>query len=376
MPLTVRSISSAADKRRFIRMMWDIYGNDPNWLPPMEMDRMKLMDEKKNPFYQHADARWFIAERDGKIVGRIGAIINHAHNRLYNEKSGFFGFFESENNPETAKALFDSAEQYLRNAGMNKCLGPANPSSNDEYGLLVDGFDRPPVMLMTYNPPYYSRLIEQNGYTKHNDLFAWLLSQQTAKSDKLVRVTNAMRERQKVTIRTIRKDHFDEDVALVKQIYNTAWNNDGFVPLTDAEMDFMVKDLKQVYDPELVLFAEVNGTPVGFALSLPDINQALFKGPKIPRGIMNLPVAVWRLLTKKKAIDTVRILILGVLKEYRGRGVDAMLYLETMDRAKKKGYEFGEASWVQEGNIPMNRAAQMMNGVKYKTYRIYEKQLT
>jgi GNAT superfamily N-acetyltransferase len=375
MALTIRSISTPVEKRQFVRMMWDIYANDPNWLAPIEMDRMKLMDEKKNPFYKHADAKWFVAERDGKIVGRIGAIINHSHNTLYHEKSGFFGFFECENDPETAQALFSSAEQYLKDAGMTQCYGPANPSSNDEYGLLVEGFDRPPVMLMTYNPPYYDRLIMQNGYTKHNDLYAWLLSQETAKSDKLVRVANALKERNNITIRPIRKDHFDEDVELVKYIYNTAWENDGFVPLTDDEMNFMVKDLKQVYDPDLVLFAELNGKPVGFALSLPDINQSLFKGKRIPKGFMNLPVAVWKLLTQKKAINTVRILILGVLKEYRGRGVDALLYLETMDRAKRKGYEFGEASWVQEGNLPMNRAAQMMNGERYKTYRIYKKSL-
>jgi GNAT superfamily N-acetyltransferase len=375
MSLTVRSISTPSEKRQFVRMLWDVYANDPHWLPPIEMDRMKLIDEKKNPFYKHADARWFIAERDGKIVGRIGAIVNHAHNRIYNERAGFFGFFECENNSETAQALFANAEEYLQSAGIERCYGPANPSSNDEYGLLVDGFDRPPVMLMTYNPPYYEKLITANGYAKFNDLYAYLLSQDEARSEKLVRVTNALRERHKITVRPLNKARFAEDVELVKQIYNAAWENEGFVPLTDEEMDFMANDLKQVYDPELVLFAELDGKPVGFALSLPDINQALAKGRPIPRGLMNLPVAIWKLLTKKKAIDTVRILILGVLKEYRGRGVDAMLYLETMDRSRKKGYEFGEASWVQEGNIPMNRAAQMMRGDRYKTYRIYSKEL-
>jgi GNAT superfamily N-acetyltransferase len=356
-------------------MMWDIYRDYPNWVAPIEMDRMKLIDEKKNPFYKHADARWFVAERDGNVVGRIGAVVNHSHNQLHNEKAGFFGFFECEDDVETAKALFDSAEHFLRQSGMNICYGPANPSSNDEYGLLVDGFDRPPVLLMTFNPIYYERLIGECGYAKHNDLYAWLLSQKTAKSEKLVRVTNAMRERQNITIRPIRKAQFDEDVEIVKHIYNTAWQNEDFVPLTDAEMDYMVKDLKQIYDPELVLFAEVGGKPVGFALSLPDVNQAFHHGKRIPKGVMNLPVAVWKLLTNKNAIDTVRIIILGVLKEYRGRGVDAMLYLETMDRAKTKGYEFGEASWVEEGNAPMNRAAQMMNGERYKTYRIFKKAL-
>ena len=375
MSITVREISSKSDKRKFVRMMWDIYENDPNWIPPLEMDRLKLIDEKKNPFYSHADVKWFVAEEGGKTVGRIGAIVNHTYNELQQEKAGFFGFFECANNPAAAHALFGAAEHSLKNRGMNVVYGPANPSSNDEYGLLIDGFDRPPVILMTYNPAYYAALIEQSGYSKSNDLYAYILSQKTSRSDKLARVTKALQTRHNITIRPLDTKRFDEEVAIVKDIYNAAWENHGFVPFTDAEIDFMAKDLKQIYDPELVLFAEVDGKPVGFALSLPDINQAFHAGPRIPRGGMNLPTGIWSLLTKKKAIDTIRIIVLGVLREYRGRGVDAMLYWETMERALKKGYQYGEASWVEEDNLPMNRAAQMMNGVKYKTYRVYEKKL-
>lgn len=373
--LTIQPISSKADKLRFVRMLWDIYANDPNWVPPLEMDRMKLIDEKKNPFYSHADTRWWLAERAGKPVGRIAAIVNHKYNEVQNERAGFFGFFECVNDSNIASSLFREAEQWLRAQGMNVVYGPANPSSNDEYGLLIEGFDRPPVLLMTYNPPYYASLIEQNGFVKDQDLFAYLLSQDTARSEKLARVAKAMAERGKVIIRPMNTKQFKAEVERIKQIYNNAWENEGFVPFTDAEMDFLAKDLKQIYDPELVLFAEVNGKAVGFALSLPDVNQSFHSGNPIPRGAMNLPVGIWKLLTKKKAIDTVRILVLGVLKEYRNRGVDAMLYSETMNVAKRKGYQFGEASWVQETNIPMNRAAEMMNGIKYKTYRVYKKAL-
>lgn len=373
--VTIQPISSKADKLRFVRMLWDIYANDPNWVPPLEMDRMKLIDEKKNPFYSHADTRWWLAERAGKPVGRIAAIVNHKYNEVQNERAGFFGFFESVNDPNIASSLFREAEQWLRAQGMNVVYGPANPSSNDEYGLLIEGFDRPPVLLMTYNPPYYASLIEQNGFVKDQDLYAYLLSQDTARSEKLARVAKAMAERGKVIIRPMNTKQFKAEVERIKQIYNNAWENEGFVPFTDAEMDFLAKDLKQIYDPELVLFAEVNGNAVGFALSLPDVNQSFHSGNPIPRGAMNLPVGIWKLLTKKKAIDTVRILVLGVLKEYRNRGVDAMLYSETMNVAKRKGYHFGEASWVQETNIPMNRAAEMMNGIKYKTYRVYKKAL-
>jgi len=373
--VTIRQISSKQDKLRFVRMMWDIYSSDPNWVPPLEMDRMKLIDEKKNPFYSHADTRFWIAEQDGKIVGRISANVNDRYLEFQHERAGFFGFFECVNDSAVAKQLFDTAENFLRDKGMTVVYGPASPSSNDEYGLLVDGFNRPPVMLMTYNPPYYEALIKQAGFVHEQDLFAYLLSQETANSDKLARVSKAMAERNKIVIRKMDKRRFQEEVDLVKYIYNTAWENRGFVPFTDSEMDFMAADLKQVYDPDLVLFAEVGGKPVGFSLSLPDINQAFHSGMPIPKGMMNLPVGIWKLLTKKKAIDTCRIVVLGVLKEYRGRGVDAMLYSATMEQAAKKGYKYGEASWVQESNIPMNRAAQMMNGVKYKTYRVYKKNL-
>ena len=214
MSVTVREISSKADKRKFVRMMWDIYGSAPNWVPPLEMDRMKLIDEKKNPFYSHADTKWFVAERDGKIVGRIGAIVNHTYNELQNEKAGFFGFFECINDLSVARPLFGAAETFLRSRGMNVAYGPANPSSNDEYGLLIEGFERPPVMLMTYNPPYYASLIEQNGYTKSNDLYAYLLSQKTSRSEKLERVTKALQARHNIIIRPLDTKRFNEEVAL------------------------------------------------------------------------------------------------------------------------------------------------------------------
>ncbi|MDP4198265.1 MAG: GNAT family N-acetyltransferase [Bacteroidota bacterium] len=373
--IDVREVVSKADRLRFVRMVWDIYGSDPNWVPPMEMDRMKLIDTAKNPFYQHTNIRFWTAERDGKIVGRIGASINDNYIKAQNEQAGFFGFYESINDPDVANALFEPAERYLRENGMKVAYGPANPSSNDEYGLLIEGFSRPPVLLLTYNPPYYASLFEQNGYAKDHDLYAWLLSQETARSDKLMRVASALRERNKITIRPMNPKRFNAELDLIKYIYNTAWENRGFFPMTDAEFDFLAKDLKPIYDPNLIFFAEVEGKPIGFALSLPDVNQAFHAGIRIPRGMLNLPIALWNLFTKKKAIDTVRIIVLGVLKEYRNRGVDALLYSATMEAAKRKGYKYGEASWVQESNTQMNRAAQMMNGEKYKTYRVYKKTL-
>jgi GNAT superfamily N-acetyltransferase len=374
--ITIHRISSKSDKLRFVRFLWDIYRSDPNWVPPLEMDRMKLIDEVKNPFYKHAEVAWFLAENDGRVVGRIAAIVNRNHNETHHDKAGFFGFFECINDHEVARMLFVEAEAFLRSKGMTSVLGPANPSANDEYGLLVNGFDRPPVLLMTYNPTYYIDLIEANGYTKAKDLYAWLLSTATARSEKLVRVTSALQKRANITIRSANPKHFVAEVERIKRIYNSAWeNNWGFVAMNDAEFDFLAADLKPVYDPDLVLFAEHEGETIGFALSIPDINQSFAAGPRIPRGLLNLPIALWNLLTKKKSINTVRILVLGVNKEFRGRGIDGMLYRETIERAENKGYTFGEASWILEDNDMMNRAVEMMHAERYKTYRIYGKPL-
>ncbi len=357
-------------------MLWDIYGADPNWVPPLEMDRMKLIDEKKNPFYEHTDTAFFIAEEEGKIIGRIAAIINHNYNSFHNDKIGFFGFFECVDRSDVAKALFDEAEAFLRERGMTSVQGPFNPSSNDEAGLLIDGFDSPPVLLMTYNPRYYEKLVEERGYKKVMDLYAWLLSTATARSEKLIRVVKALQERSKVTIRPFDRSKFDKEVEKIKNIYNAAWErNWGFVPMTDKEFDVLVKDLKQVYDPDAIFFAEKDGKTVGFSLSVPDVNQAFHGGKRIPRGVMNLPIGLFNLLTKKKKIDTLRILVLGIDKQYRSLGIDGMLYNATIEMAIRKGYTYGEASWILENNDAMNRACEMMNGKKYKTYRIYEKML-
>ncbi|MEP7235003.1 MAG: N-acetyltransferase, partial [Ignavibacteriota bacterium] len=277
---------------------------------------------------------------------------------------------------EAASALFLSAEDFLRSKGMTEILGPHNPSTNDELGILINAFEQPPVLLMTYNPKYYPTLLEQNGYSKAKDLYAWHLSTDTSRSEKLIRATEAMQKRAGITIRSFNKNDFNGEVARIKALYNSVWEkNWGFVPMTGEEFDFLASDLKQIYDPNLIFFAEKNGSTIGFALSLPDVNQAFAAGPRIPRGILNLPVALWNLFTKKKAIDTIRILTLGVAKEFRGRGIDAMFYRKTIEIAEKKNYKFGEASWILEDNDMMNRAIEMMNGKKYKTYRVYRKVL-
>ena len=366
--ISVLPVRSKSDEKRFIRFLWDIYANDPLWVPPLMMDREKLIDRKKNPFYAHSDMELFLAERNGKIVGRIGAIVNHNHNKEHNENIGFFGFYESINDQAVANALFDAAKKYLKSKGVTAVRGPANPSVNDEYGLLVEGFDRSPVVLMMYNPPYYATLFEKCGFKKVKDLYAYLLDQDTVYSERFVRFNELVKQREGLTFRSVDMKHFKEEVDRIKVMYNKAWSkNWGAVPMTDAEFDALAADLKPVVVPDLIIMAEAKGKPIGFALSLPDINVPLKYNKS-----GGLLTGLYHLYTKKKLIDLVRIIVLGVIPEQQRTGAAGVLFYETAVRAKKLGYKYGEASWVLEDNIMMNRAAEMMSGQRYKTYRIYE----
>lgn len=375
MSFTIRPVSSSADVLKFIKSQWNFYNNDPNWVAPIIADRKKLLDTKKNPFYKHASMQLFLAEDNGRIVGRIAAIVNDNHNKTHNDKVGFFGFFECADDQKVADALFDAAADWLRKKGMTDIRGPVNPSMNDECGLLVEGFDSPAVVLMTYNPPYYARLIEKAGYSKVKDLYAYLLRQEDYRSEKLQRLQNVIRERNKLVIREVdfkHKEQFRKDVTTIKDLYNSAWQpNWGFVKMTDEEFDFLAKDLKQIADQRYTVIAESDGKPVGFMLALPDINQSLIYQKK-----GHLPGAIWHLLTKKKKINTLRIIVLGVLPQYQGRGIDAVLYHEAGARGLPNGITQGEASWILEDNVEMNHALQhAMHGTRYKTYRMYQKAL-
>lgn len=378
----IRKVSGRKDKLRFIRLPWVLYENEKNWVPPLEMDRMRLIDEVKNPFYKHAKAQLFLAEDEsGKTVGRIAAIINHSHNEIYDDKIGFVGFYDSINDQHVANALFGAAEDFLRSHGMTEVRGPISPSINDEVGLLVDGFEFSPCVMMPYHPEYYQKLWNAAGYKKAKDLLAWRITQSIGLSPKIERVTTMLRERSKVRLRALDMKKYDEEVNLIRDLYGRGWEeNWGAVPLTQDEITMLAGELKQIIDPDFVLFAEVPGVDgkpqtIGFSLCVPDINQAFLAGKPIPKGAMNLPTAISNLMTKKKSIDTLRIILLGVMPEYRGRAVDAMMYREILERSSKKGIKFGEASWVLEDNAMMSRAAQVMNGEPYKRYRVYEKPL-
>lgn len=374
MSLQIRALAQG-DTMPFIKAQWEFYRNDPYWVPPLVMDRKKLLNTKVNPFYKHSEIQLFLAERNGKVVGRIAAITNDNHNKEHEDNIGFFGFFECIQDQGVATALFTAAEQWLRDRGKTHMRGPVNPSTNDECGLLVHGFDGPPVILMNYNPPYYQQLIEGAGYGKTQDLLAYLLKNETYLSDKVQRLRALVTERYGLTFRNIElkdKEQFRKDVVTLRELYNASWEkNWGFVKMTDEEFDFLAADLKPIANPDFAFIAEVNGRPAGFCLAIPDVNQTMIHNR---RG--SLLGGVYHLLTKKKKIDLVRIIVLGVLPEFRRSGIDAIMYQEIGDRAAKHGIMKGEASWILEDNVMMNRAlTTTMHGEAYRRYRIFEKKL-
>lgn len=376
MSIEIKKVAGAADKKKFVNSQWLFYKDNPNWVAPIKMDRMKLLNEEKNPFFQHAEIQLFLAYKGKKIVGRIAAITNENHNKIHNDKVGFFGFFESIDDQEVANSLFSATQKWLKEKGMKDIRGPVNPSTNDEVGLLIDAFDMPPVILMTYNPPYYQQLIENYGFKKEKDLLAYILHHDSYASDKLTRMQQIVRDRKKITIRPLNfkdRKQFKADVRTLKEIYNAAWQpNWGFVKMTDAEFDFLANDLKTIAEPRLTIIAEIDGKPAGFALSLPDINQSLIYNKS--GGILG---AVWNLFTKKSKIDLTRIIVLGVLPEYQSSGVDAVMYYEIGETAFELGMPKGEASWILEDNEMMKRGLETtMKGEVYKTYRIYQKSIT
>ncbi|HZV12721.1 MAG TPA: hypothetical protein VFA55_05855, partial [Candidatus Kapabacteria bacterium] len=269
-------VKTEKDKLQFIKSQWNFYKNDPYFVPPLIMDRKKLLDQKKNPFYKHSEMQLWVARENGQIVGRIAGIVNRNHNEVHKDKVGFFGFFECANRQDVANALFDTAKKWLRERGMDTMRGPVNPSMNDECGLLVDGFDDTPRVLMTYNPRYYMGLMDGYGLKKARDLYAWKITREKVITPKLERVAKMVEERGRVKIRTINMKDIKGELARVKKIYNKAWvPNWGFVPMTDDEFDFIAADMKSIVNPKYVFFAEINGEPVGFSLTLPDLNEVL-----------------------------------------------------------------------------------------------------
>ncbi len=371
--VTVTPAQSSGDREAFIRFPYDLYRGDPNWVPPLEMERRDFLDPKKNPWFQFGVAELFLARRDGKVVGRIAGVVDPRYNEFHGSNLGFFGMFESINDEAVARGLFDAASAWLKAQGFPEMLGPLNFSTNYECSVLVEGFEASPAVMMAYNPRYYPALYEACGFTKAKDLWAFDVASSQPPPEKVVRVAEKIRQRSGVVVRPVRMSDFAAEVQRVKDIYNAAWeNNWGFVPMTEAEFDHMAKDMKPLVVPELLLIAEVKGEPVAFSMTIPDANYALkAAGGRLTR--FGLPIGLVKLALAARRIRRLRLITLGIKSGFRRQGLDAILYLDTITTARRLGYSGGEVSWTLEDNHLVNRAIESMGGVRSKTYRIYQR---
>jgi GNAT superfamily N-acetyltransferase len=364
-------IATVQDKKalhQFVELPYEIYRGDPYWVPPLRIAVKELLDKSKHPFYRDAETELFLARQNGRVVGRIMAIIDKAHNRTHDEKAGFFGFYESVDSPAVATALLLAARHWVYARGAGFLRGPVNPSTNYESGTLVHGFDSSPMVMMTYNHRYYPALMEQAGLRKAKDLLAYASNANTIDLEKIERVSKRVLAKHGVSVRQIDMKNFQADVEKAWEVYNKAWTrNWGFVPMSREEFFLMGKEMKQILKPSLVLMGEVKGKVVGFALALPDINQALK-----PAGGKLLPTGLLKILYYQRLIKSVRVLALGVVEEYRTSGVAAAFYATLVRSARQLGYGETEMSWILEDNVLMNRSLELMGAKPYKTYRIYE----
>jgi hypothetical protein len=366
--IEIVTVNSKSALNEFVELPYTLYRDDPHWVPPLRIAVKELLDKAKHPFYANAETELYLARKNGKVAGRIAAILDKAHNRFHEEKAGFFGFFECVNDPEVAQALLSTARKWVLGTGAEFMRGPVNPSTNYECGLLVEGFDSDPMVMMTYNPRYYAALIEQAGLHKARDLYAYLSNANTIEMKKIDRVAGKVLKTTGVRVRPIDMKNFDAEVGRVWEVYGAAWaRNWGFIPMSREEFALMGKEMKMILKPELVLIGEVGERVVGFALALPDVNQALkpAKGSLFPTGLL-------KILYYQRLIKSVRVLALGVVEEYRASGLAAGFYATLVRNARKLGFGDCEMSWILENNVLMNRSLEVMGAKRYKTYRLYE----
>lgn len=363
-----------ADTKKLINSFIDfphtLYEGDPNYVPELFLAQKEMFDRKKYPFYEYGDAKCFLAYENGSIVGRIAAIKNKRYNEYHGSNIGFFGFFDFVDSENVASTLLETAANWLKDEHYDYLMGPTNFTTNETAGFLIDGFEEPPKIMMTYNAPYYDRVLRSIGLKKEMDLFAYMIYTHLA-SEKSIKLSQLIEQRLKssgIVIRNISLKDFKNEVARIKQVYNAAWeNNWGFVPFTDKEFEHLADGLKMLADQDFAYIAEHNGQTVGFSISLPDINEVTrsFKKGRL------LPFNIIKLLLNKKKTKSVRILATGILEEYRKKGIEAIFFAKNILEARKRNLVGGEASWILESNEDMVKSAEKLNGVRYKTYRIY-----
>jgi hypothetical protein len=372
MSVTVRALSpTRRNRKRFIDLEWEVYRGDPAWVPPLKMDMHAQLNPDKNPYHEHAETQLFLAERDGKPVGRIAAHVNHNHEAHWHDGVGFFGFFECFDDQEAANALFDAARTFLREHGRSAIRGPFSWSANDPIGIQIDQNHRSPTLMMPYNPAYYAGLVEGAGLEKAKDLYAYWIHDPGYVPDRLRRGVEISKKRNKIEVRPFNPKDFWNEAERIKYIYRDAWeDNWSSVPITDKEFEHLARDLKQGLDPRIVYFAYVNDELAGFSLSLPDANQAI----KHANGRL-LPFGLLKILWHMRHVQHVRVLLLGVLGKFRNHAVDVALYHETFDVGRQLGYTSAEMSWILEDNYAMINPLEKFGAQRDKTYRVYEQPL-
>jgi hypothetical protein len=373
---TTPHIAAARDRAsldRFVLLPWQIYAGDPAWVPPLVSDVRKVLN-RDHPFHAHAEVECFLAVDESGPVGRVAAVVNHQYNEFHETRTGFVGLFESIDDPAVATALLDAACDWLATRDMTEAMGPFNLSTNDELyspGVLLDNFEHRPSLMMGHNPPYYAGLFQAAGWEKKRDLLSYWLEDDSI-PDRLVRgverLTGAI---EGLVVRQIDLKRLDAELDKVKEVYNSAWErNWGFAPLSEAEIAHLAREIKPIADSRFALIAEVHGEPIGFALAVPDYNQALrhLDGRLWPFGI-------FKLLWHRRKIDSLRVLTLGLKPEYQRRAVDALFYVRMFQNGLEAGYRSAEASWILEENWGMRRALERMGANVHKTYRVFGRAL-
>ena len=373
----VQPVQSRRDLRRFVQFPYDLYQGSPFWVPPLRVEQFETLNPRKNPFFEHGQIQPFLAFDDtGNVVGRIAAIINGMHLKTHDDNAGFFGFFETEKHFEIAETLLNTSASWLRERGMRVMRGPMNPSLNDPSGLLVDGFDQFPAIMMPHNPPYYHNYLHRWGFERVMTLWAYYVHRKIITLDRLKRGASIVyRRNPDLSLRTLDMSRFDEEITVIREIFNEAWSDNwGFVPVTDNEFSHIAKGMKQIVDPRICFIMEMNGNPVGFTISLPDINPAL---QRLPDGRL-FPFGLFKLLflTKFAKMREVRTLLMGVRKAYHGRALVIPPILETIERSVRYGYHASETSWVLDDNHVVKNFLSSINAVVDREYAILEAPIT
>jgi len=368
--ITVQPVRERRERKAFVNLAYRLYADDPLWVAPLVGDVLEKIDRRKHPFYTHSRAQAFLARKQNRVVGRVVALANEQHNRFHEEKAAGFGLIEFERDAAVARSLIAACARWAREQGMEILRGPFSLSTNEECGTLIEGFHVPPAVMMPYNPEWHAELLEAAGLRQAKILLSYDIDREMGSFTRLKRLNDRLLERRGLSIRPFDTRRFDEEVARTRQIYNDAWEaNWGFVPMTDEEFEWQARKLKPVLVPDLALFAEKEGEdlPVGFSLSLPDLNQVLIS----LRGRL-FPFGIFKFLLNRRKIDSIRVITLGVRHRFRGLGIEGLLINKTVENGLASGYSSAELSWILEENELARRMVESIGAKPYKRYAIWE----